>query len=57
VEHHDHRDAPLLLQAGDEVEDESALLGAHGRQRLVEQQDVRLGVNRARHGDGLALPA
>ena len=48
---------PSCLQARDEVEDHRALLGAHRRQRLVEQDDVRVGVDRARDRDRLALAA
>src|SRR3954447_12188462 len=39
VQDHDHRDVPPLAQAPNEVEDDRALLDAHCRQRLVEQQD------------------
>ena len=48
---------PSSLQALDQVEDERALLGAHRRERLVEQQDVGLGVHRAGDRDRLALAA
>ena len=57
VQHHDHRDPALLLEAGDQVEDERALLGAHGGERLVEQQDVGLGVHGPSDRDRLTLTA
>jgi hypothetical protein len=57
VRDEDHRHAPLLAQAADHVEDQRSLLGAHGRERLVEQDDVGVGLDRARDCDRLTLPA
>jgi len=57
VENHDDRHPALVLQALDQVQDQRALLRAHRRQWLVEQQDVGLRVHRPSHGDGLALAA
>ena len=50
-------DVSFVLQALDEVEDQRPLLGAHRRERLVEQDDVGLLVDRAGHGDRLPLAA
>ena len=49
--------SPVGSQARDQVEDHRALLGAHRRQRLVEQDDVGVRVHRARDRDRLALAA
>src|SRR4051794_26774079 len=51
----DHRDVPALAQARDEVEDDRAFLDAHRRERLVQQQDARLCVQRPGDRDRLAL--
>jgi hypothetical protein len=55
VQDHDDRDLAALAQAPDEVEHQRALAHAHRRQRLVEQQDARIRVDRARDGDRLPL--
>ena len=55
VQNHDDRDTALGLQARDQVEDHRALFRAHRRERLVEQDDVGVGVDRARDRDRLAL--
>ncbi len=52
---HDDGDVALLAQLLHEVEDHGSLLGAHGGQGLVEQDDVGLGRHRAGHCDGLPL--
>src|ERR1700733_11906778 len=57
VQDHDDRDLALVLQTRDEVEDLSALFRAHRRERLVEQDDVRVAVDGARDRDRLALTA
>src|SRR5215208_2062305 len=57
VDDQDHGYAPLFFEALDEVQDQSPLLGAHRRKRLVEEQHLRVRVDRARDGYGLALPA
>src|SRR5829696_2524463 len=40
-----------------EVEDQGSLLRTHRRERLVQEQHLRVRVDRTRHGYGLALPA
>ena len=55
VEDHDDRDVALFLEAGDHVEDRCPLLGAHRRQRLVQQQDIGVAGDRPRDSDRLAL--
>src|SRR5918995_5538906 len=57
VDDQDHGYAPLLFEALDEVEDQGPLLGAHRRERLVEEQHLGVRVDRTGHGYGLALPA
>src|SRR5215210_810744 len=57
VDDQDHRYAPLLFEALDEVQDQGPLLRTHRRERLVKEQHLRVRVDRARHGYGLALPA
>src|SRR5215217_2290283 len=57
VDDQDHRYAPLLFEALAEVEDQGSLLRTHRRERLVKEQHLRVRVDRARHGYGLALPA
>src|SRR5829696_4152189 len=57
VDDQDHRYAPLLFEALDEVEDQGSLLRTHRRERLIKEQHLRVRVDRTRHGYGLALPA
>src|SRR5215213_277895 len=57
VDDQDHRYAPLIFEALDEVEDQGSLLRTHRRERLVQEQHLRVRVDCARHGYGLALPA
>src|SRR5215204_4101597 len=57
VDDQDHRYAPLLFEALDEVQDQGSILRTHRRERLVKEQHLRVRVDRARHGYGLALPA
>ena len=49
--------SPCSLSSRDQVEDQRAFLGAHRGERLVEQQDLRVGVDRAGHRDRLPLAA
>ena len=53
----DDRDVALGLEVAHQVEDQGALLGPHGRQRLVQQQDPGVAVDRAGDRDRLALAA
>ena len=53
----DQRDLGLLLQLVDQLEDQAALAGAHGGERLVEEQDARRRVGRAGDRDRLPLAA
>src|SRR5919205_1958095 len=57
VGYEDHGDLTLVPEPLYEVEDHRALLGAHRRQGLVEEEYLRLRVHGPRHGDGLALAA
>jgi hypothetical protein len=57
VEDHDDRDLARLAQAADEVEHQRPLAHAHRRQRLVEQQDAGVRVDRAGDRDRLPLAA
>ena len=54
---HDLRDVAALAQLADQLEDQPALLGAHRGERLVEQDDLGVGEDRARDRDRLALAA
>ena len=45
------------FELADEVEDDHALLDAHRRQRLVEEDHLGVGEHRSGDGDRLALPA
>src|SRR6266545_1750625 len=53
----DDRHVPAFLEVADQIEDERALLGPHRGERLVQQQDLGIRVDRAGHGDGLPLAA
>src|SRR5215212_6127435 len=57
VDYQDHGYAPFLFEALDKVEDQGALLRPHRCQGLVQKQHLRVRVDRARDGYGLALPA
>src|SRR5215211_1944683 len=57
VDDQDHRYAPLLFEALDEVQDQGSLLRTHRRERLVKEQHLGVRVHCACHGYGLALPA
>jgi hypothetical protein len=57
VDYEDHGYAPLLFEALDQVEDKRALLGPHRRERLVEEEHLRVGVDGPGDGYGLALAA
>src|SRR5215203_3825527 len=57
VDDQDHGYAPLFFEALDEVQDQSPLLRSHRRERLVKEQHLRVRVDRACDGYGLALPA
>src|SRR5215212_12114394 len=57
VDDQDHGYAPFLVEALDKVEDQGPLLRPHRRERLVQQQHLRIRVDSARYGYGLALPA
>ena len=57
VRDHDLRDVAALAQLADQLEDQPALLRAHRRERLVEQDDLGVREDRARDGDRLALAA
>ena len=57
VRDHDLRDVAALAQLADQLDDQPALLGAHRRERLVEQDDLGVREHRARDGDRLALAA
>ena len=54
---HDHRDVAVLPQLLDQLDDQRPLAGAHRRERLVEQEDLRVRMRRARDRDRLALTA
>src|SRR5581483_7541235 len=51
----DDRQAAVFLEPAHQVEDHRAFLDAHRGQRLVEQQDLGVGVDRPGYRDGLAL--
>src|SRR5580704_3491484 len=53
-DHHDG-DVAARPQPLDQPDDQPGLARAHRRERLVEQQDARLRIDRARHRDRLAL--
>src|SRR5215210_1739756 len=57
VDDQDHGYAPFLFEALDEVEDQGPLFRPHSRERLVQEQHLRIRVDSARYGYGLALPA
>ncbi len=57
VRHVDRRVLELVVQAADLEAHAAAQVGIEVRQRLVEQQDVRLRGKRAGEGDALLLPA
>jgi hypothetical protein len=57
VRHHDHRDALIAIEAGDQIHDLAAGLGIEVAGRLVGQKNGRIGHDRARDGDALLLAA
>src|ERR1035437_7871886 len=52
---HDDRDPAARSEVLDEVDDEARLAGPHGRERLVEQQDLRRCTHGSGDGDRLSL--
>src|ERR1700730_8824680 len=55
VHDHDDGDLTLALQVLDQFQDHRPFLGAHRRQRLVQQQHLGVRGHRPGHRDGLAL--
>ena len=53
----DDRDVAFSLEITHQIQNERRLLGAHGGERLIQEQDLRIGVDGARDRDRLPLPA